>query len=176
MGAGGSGELIGAKAVLAGFTIDHGIGEGGLVAAGLPDRSAHEDGAVHADDIVSELGHGTPPVGFEITFEFCTEGAVVPSAVESAVDLRGLKNEATALAKGDNLFHAVIGFHVIFWILERKLLAMIGKDEHSNIKSDSAEDTTPHIGFDLALVAKGGSNGGGIVCPAGDFRTGGWSA
>jgi hypothetical protein len=65
---------------------------------------------------------------------------------------------------------------VIFWILERKLLAMIVKDEHSNIKSDSANDTTPDIGLDLALVAKGGSNGGGIICPAGDFWPGGWGA
>ena len=174
--AGGGGELIGAESIFAGFTIDHGIGEGGLVTAGLPDGSAHEDGAVHADDVVSELGHGTPPVGFEITFEFCTKGAVVPGSVESTVDLRGLKNEATALAKGHNLFHTVIGFHVFFWILEKKLLAMIGVDEHPNIKSDTAEDTTPDVGFDLALVAKGGSNGGGIVCPAGDFWPGGWSA
>lgn len=87
-----------------------------------------------------------------------------------------MKNEATALAKGHNLFHAVIGYHVIFWILEKKLLAMIRVDEHTNIKSDSAEDTTPDIGFDLALVAKGGGNGGGIVCPAGDFWPSGGSA
>ena len=87
-----------------------------------------------------------------------------------------MENEATALAKGDNLFHTVIGFHVIFWILEKKLLAMIGEDEHPNIKSDTAEDTTPDIGFDLALAAEGGGNGGGAVCAAGDFWSGDWSA
>ena len=53
---------------------------------------------------------------------------------------------------------------------------MIGEDEHPNIKSDTAEDTTPDIGFDLALAAEGGGNGGGAVCAAGDFWSGDWSA
>ena len=146
------------------------------MSAGLPDGTTHEDGTVHADDIVAELGHGPPPVRFEVAFEFGAEGTVIPSSVQAAVDLGGLKDEASALAKSDNLFHTVIGFHLFFWILEKKLLAMIEVDEHPNIKSDTAEDTTPDLGFDLALVAKGGGNGGGIVCPVGDFWPGGRSA
>ena len=38
---------------------------------------------------------------------------------------------------------------------------MIGKDEHSNIKSDPAEDTTPDLGVGLALGKEGGVDGGG---------------
>lgn len=146
------------------------------MSAGLPDGSTHEDGTVHADDIVAELGHGPPPVRFEVAFEFGAEGTVIPSSVETAVDLGGLKDEASALAKSDNLFHTVISFHLFFWVLEKKLLAMIGKDEHSNIKSDPAEDTTPDLGVGLALGAKGGVDGGGTICGAGDFWASGGGA
>ena len=146
------------------------------MSTGLPDGTTHEDGTVHADDIVAELGHGPPPVRFEVAFEFGAEGTVIPSSVEPAVDLGGLKDEASALAKSDNLFHTVIGFHLFFWILEKKLLAMIGKDEHSNIKSDPAEDTTPDLGVGLALGAKGGVDGGGTICGAGDFWASGGGA
>lgn len=146
------------------------------MSAGLPDGSTHEDGTVHADDIVAELGHGPPPVRFEVAFKFGAEGTVIPSSVETAVDLGGLKDEASALAKSDNLFHTVISFHLFFWVLEKKLLAMIGKDEHSNIKSDPAEDTTPDLGVGLALGAKGGVDGGGTICGAGDFWASGGGA
>ncbi len=139
------------------------------MSAGLPDGSTHEDRTVHADDIVAELGHGPPPVSFEVTLEFGAEGTVIPGSVEAAVNLGGLENEASAFAKGYNFFHTVIGFHMFFWILERKLLAMIGKDEHSNIKSDPAQDTTPDLGLWLALGAKGGLDGGGVICGVGDF-------
>ena len=53
---------------------------------------------------------------------------------------------------------------------------MIGKDEHSNIKSDPAEDTTPDLGLGLALVKEGGVDGGGTVCGVGDFWASGGSA
>ena len=139
------------------------------MSAGLPDGSTHEDRTVHADDIVAELGHGPPPVGFEVAFEFGAEGTVIPGSVEAAINLRGLENEASAFAKGDNLFHAVIGFHMFFWILERKLLAMIVKDEHSNINSNPSEDTTPDLGVGLALVTEGGMDGVGTICGVSNF-------
>ena len=84
------------------------------MSAGLPDGSTHKDRAVHADDIVAELGHGPPPVGFEVSFQLGAEGAVIPGSVEAAVNLGGLENEASALAKGHNFFHTVIGFHMFF--------------------------------------------------------------
>jgi hypothetical protein len=65
---------------------------------------------------------------------------------------------------------------MFFWILEKKLLAMIRKDEHSNIKSDPAEDTTPDLGVGLALGAKGGMDGGGTICGAGYFWASGGGA
>lgn len=111
----GMGDLIGAKAPLASFAIDHGIGESSFVAAGFPNGAAHEDGAVHAHNIVPMLGHTFPPVVFEIAFEGDAEGAVIPSPIEAPIDFGGRENEPSAFAKGDNLFHAVIRHRIIFW-------------------------------------------------------------
>lgn len=82
----GGGELVGAEAAFAGFAIDEWVVEGVFVAGGAPDGAVHEDGAVHADDVVAELCHGAPPVVFDVFFELSAEGAVVPGAVEAAVD------------------------------------------------------------------------------------------
>jgi hypothetical protein len=65
---------------------------------------------------------------------------------------------------------------MFFWILERKLLAMIGKDEHSNINSDPSEDTTPDLGVGLALVAEGGMDGGRTICWVSNFWASGGGA
>ena len=114
LGAGGGGDLVGAEATLAGFAIHHGVGEGGFVTAGLPDGTAHENGPVHADDVVPALGHRLPPVVLEVAFEFGSQGAVVPGSVQSAIDLGRLKDEAPAFAEGHDFFHAVIGHKEIF--------------------------------------------------------------
>ena len=68
LGAGCGGDLIGAEAALAGFAVNHGVGEGGLVSTGFPYGATHEDGAIHPDDIVSVLGHAFPPVILQISF------------------------------------------------------------------------------------------------------------
>jgi len=114
LGAGGGGDLIGAEATLAGFAIDHGIGEGGFVATGFPDGATHQDSTVHANDIVSLLGHGFPPVVFQVSFESNSEGPVIPGAVQSPIDLGGWKDKASAFAEGHDFFHAVIRHKAIF--------------------------------------------------------------
>ncbi len=114
LGAGGGGDLIGAEAALAGFTIDHGIGEGGFVATCFPDGATHQDGAVHADDIVALLGHGFPPVVFQVSFESNSEGPIIPGAVQSPIDLGGWEDKTPAFAKGHDFFHSVIRHRAIF--------------------------------------------------------------
>ena len=114
LGAGGGGDLIGAEASLTGFAIDHGIGEGGFVATSFPDGATHQDGAVHTDDIVALLGHGFPPVVFQVPFESDSQGPVVPCAVQSSVDLGGWEDKASAFAESHDFFHSVIRHKAIF--------------------------------------------------------------
>jgi len=114
LGAGGGGDLIGSEASLAGFAIDHGIGEGGFVAAGFPDGATHQNGTVHADDIVALLGHGFPPVVLEVSFESNSERPVVPGTVQTPVDFGGGEDKPPAFAKGHDFFHSVIRHKAIF--------------------------------------------------------------
>ena len=100
--------------------------------AGFPNGSTHENGTIHADDIVPELGHTFPPVILQVTFQGDAEGAVVPRAVEATVDLGGWKDESPAFTEGNDFFHAVIGHRSNFWILGDEIVAMMGKDEHPN--------------------------------------------
>ena len=114
LGTGGGGDLIGAEAAFARFAIDHGVGEGGFVAAGLPYGAAHQDGTVHPDDIVTLLGHGFPPVVFQVPFQGDPEGTVVPGTVQAPVDFGRRKDKSPAFAEGHDLFHSVIRHKVIF--------------------------------------------------------------
>ena len=114
LGAGGGGDLIGAKASLAGFAIDHRIGESGFVAAGFPDGATHQDCAIHADDIVALLGHGFPPVVFQVPFESNSERAVVPGAVQAPIDFGRGEDKPPAFAESHDFFHSVIRHKAIF--------------------------------------------------------------
>ncbi len=64
-----------------------------------------EDGAVHAENIVTFLDILTPPVIFDVSLEFGSEWTVVPAAIEPAVDFCGLKDEALALTQGYDFLH-----------------------------------------------------------------------
>lgn len=114
LGAGCGGDLIGTEAALAGFAVDHGIGESGLVSTGFPYGATHEDGAIHPDDIVPVLGHTFPPVILQISFQGSPQGAVIPSTVEAAVDFGRREDKASAFTESDDLFHAVIRHRSIF--------------------------------------------------------------
>src|SRR6185436_9335432 len=69
--------------------------------------------AVEADDLeLVAVGsgrgvphHGFPPEVAQVVLELDAEWAVIPEAVDAAVDFRGLEDEAAALAEGDQLLH-----------------------------------------------------------------------
>jgi hypothetical protein len=91
----------------------HRIGEAADVSARLPHARVADDGAVEPDDL--ELAavrtrrrvphHGVPPRVAEVVLQLDAERPVVPEAVDAAVDLRGLEDEATTAAEGDEALH-----------------------------------------------------------------------
>src|SRR5438552_2354530 len=66
-----------------------------------------DDRAVDADDIGAAAHDVVPPRVFDVAFQFGAGGAVVPKAVDAAVDFRRLKNEPPSLAQRDDFFHQV---------------------------------------------------------------------
>ena len=105
--------LVGPVAFFGEETIGHRVGEGGGMAAGFPDFRVHDDGGFKAGDVVALAGHGLPPGFLDVALEFGAQGAVIPEAVDAAVYLGGLENEAAAFAQRDNAFHKIVrfGFH-----------------------------------------------------------------
>ncbi len=89
------------------------VGEAADVAGGDPDFGVHDDGGVEADHVEEvSVGAGAgafddvlPPGFLEVSFEIDAEGAVVPEAVDAAVDFGGGEDEAFAFAEGDDFFH-----------------------------------------------------------------------
>ncbi len=100
------GNLILAQPRLARPAVHHRVAESLLVPARLPDCAIHQNGTVHADDVVPLVHHRPPPVVLEIALQLRAERAVVPAAVQSAVDLAGLKDEAAPLAEAYDFFHS----------------------------------------------------------------------
>ncbi len=98
-------QLVGAEAALAGLAVDHRVGEGVDVAAGLPDAGVHDDGGVQAHHVVPLLDDGAPPGLLDVVLELHAQGPVVPEAADAAVDLAALKDEPPALAQGDEGVH-----------------------------------------------------------------------
>ena len=82
------------------------------MSAGLPNLGMHDDRGVDADAILALLGHAAPPVVLDVALEFRAQWAVVPEAVQAAVDFGGLKDEAAPLAQRHDLFHEFVGFRL----------------------------------------------------------------
>src|SRR5882672_4156498 len=78
--------------------------------AGPPNLRCHDDGRFETGHVLALAGHGGPPKILHIALQLRAERAVVPKSVDTAVNLRRLKNESSALAEGDNLLHQ----HVFF--------------------------------------------------------------
>jgi len=53
--------------------------------------------------------HVLPPGVLDVFLEFDAERAVVPEAVDAAVDLARLEDEPAPTAQGDELFHVQLG-------------------------------------------------------------------
>src|SRR5262245_3850333 len=87
-------NLVGAETSFARFAIDHRIAERRDVAARLPDFRRHDDGRFEAGDVVALTRHRVPPEFLHVALEFRAQRAVVPKAVDAAVDFRRLVNES----------------------------------------------------------------------------------
>src|SRR5262245_16221093 len=106
-------HFVGSKALTAFQAIHHRIAKPTHMSAGFPYLRIHDDRAVHAHHlnllpVWSErraADHIVPPSGFDVVLEFDSERAVVPEAVDSAVDLARSKDESLAPAQRDQFFH-----------------------------------------------------------------------
>ncbi len=109
-------QVVGAEAVLAVTAVDHRVGEGGDVAAGLPDLRVHDDRSIDTDDVVTLLDHGGPPEVLDVALHLDTKRSVVPEAPDAAVDLAAGEHEAASLAQGDQGLELQLGVGVRHWV------------------------------------------------------------
>src|SRR6478609_7035475 len=65
----------------------------------------HEDRRIQGDHVVAALDHRPLPLGLDVVLQQDAVVAVVVRRRESAVDLRGLEDEAAPLAESDDLLH-----------------------------------------------------------------------
>ena len=99
-------HLVGAVAFFTHLAVHHGIRKATNVTGGGEHCLMGEDGAVHADDVIALLDVFAPPVILEVAFQLGTERAVVPAAVEAAVEFSGLEDESFAFTKRYDFFHS----------------------------------------------------------------------
>ena len=99
-------QLVGAVAGVAHFAVDHRVAECLLVSRGLPDGAVHDDRAVHALHVVALAHIAAPPEVLEVFLQLDPERAVIPKAIQAAVDFGGLENEPAAFAKAHDFFHS----------------------------------------------------------------------
>src|SRR5581483_6556524 len=109
LAAGGAGliqvDLIGPEATLAIEAFHHRVFEVLQMARGLPDARAAENAGVEADDVGARVDEVAPPCLLDVVPQLDAERAVVPHAVEAAVDLAAGEDEAAALAERHKLLH-----------------------------------------------------------------------
>ena len=98
-------DLVGAQACVGKQAIAHRIAEAADVAGGLQHLFHGQDRTVHAEDVITFLHGLAPPVVLEVAFQFGSERAVVPAAVEASVKFSRLENKASAFAEGDDFLH-----------------------------------------------------------------------
>ena len=102
------GHLVHAETRLALLAVAHDVAETVDVSGGFPDFRVADDGGVQADHVVAFFDHVEPPLAFHRALQGDPVGAVVPEAVEAAVNFRTLKNETAPFAQADDLFHTGI--------------------------------------------------------------------
>src|SRR5438445_6145759 len=104
------------------LTFDQRVGEVLDVPGGLPDFWVHDDARVQADDVVAKLDHRPPPRSLDVVAQDDAERAVVVDALDAAVDLARLEEEAAPLRQRHELFHQVPGRGArgAQWILRMK--------------------------------------------------------
>ena len=99
-------DLVGSEPVTALTAVDHRIGEVIDMAAGLPYGRMHDDGSIETDHVGTALDEFPPPHSLDLVLQLDTERAVVPTGPGAAVDLTGLKHEASPLAERNERIHA----------------------------------------------------------------------
>ena len=110
-------HLVEAVAAFRLAAVDHVVVEEVVMARTLPDLRVHDDRAVQAGHFKGRGGagrrvqfvmggdHVVPPGLADVPLQFDPQGAVVPEALQSAVDFAGLKEKSPPPAQGDQLFH-----------------------------------------------------------------------
>ncbi len=113
------GELIGAIARTRLAIVHHRIAEAADVTARFPDFRVHQQRAVETDHaerarragrlrrLVVMRDHVVPPRLLEVALELDTERAVIPGAVQAAVDFTRREDESPSLAERHYLFHRI---------------------------------------------------------------------
>ena len=112
--------VISTEALFGFFVVNHWIIEAADMAGCLPDLWVLDDGGVYGDDgdgfavgaefAVAALHDDIGPPGVaEVFFELGAEWAVVPEAVDSAVDFGCLVDESSAFAEGHDVVHGFDG-------------------------------------------------------------------
>ena len=111
--------MIHAKSALAtlGAAIDHLVDEQIVMPGALPHLRVHDDRAIQPDhlerlrsagqhgQIVVAGDHVAPPRFLDVALQLDAQRAVIPKAVQAAVDFARLKDEAPPFAQRDKFFH-----------------------------------------------------------------------
>ncbi|MPM55592.1 hypothetical protein SDC9_102389 [bioreactor metagenome] len=105
-------HLVDAVAALAFAAVGHQIAELVEVAGSLPHPRVADDGRVESFDIVAGFDHFVPPERFHRALHPRAVGAVIPEAVDAAIDFGTRKNESAPLAQRYDFFHQ----HIIFFL------------------------------------------------------------
>src|SRR5690606_18329063 len=92
-------ELVGPHALLAGAAVDQRVAEVLDVARSLPGARMGDDRRVEPLDVLALAHHAPPPQRLQVVLELDAERAVVPEAVDAAVDLARLPDEAAPRAQ-----------------------------------------------------------------------------
>ena len=120
--------MVGAEPFLAVFAVDKRVGKTGQMAGSFPYLRVHEDGGVEAHDVAAAVHHGAPPRLLDVALELDAERAVVPAAVEAAVNFARLEDKTAPLAQAYDGAHQIQGSVPPSFL--RKCYKMTGKNKN----------------------------------------------
>ncbi len=72
----------------------------------------HDDGGFEAHDVVAAPHHVVPPAIADVLLQFHAQRAVIPKAVDAAVNFGRLENETASFAERNDLFHQFTGLRL----------------------------------------------------------------
>src|SRR5438105_3688847 len=104
-------EIIEPEPLAAVAALDQRVGEILHVPRRFPHTRVHEDRAVQANDVFSELDHRPPPGVLDVALELDAERTEVPRRARAPIDLARRKHEAAPLRERRDLLGNVLRFH-----------------------------------------------------------------